>query len=86
MNSMPVTPIGQGSAVTVQETVTLQLDGRAHELPVATRLSDLVASLGHSPDAVGTAVNGMFVARAQREACVLRQGDAVLLFRPIVGG
>jgi sulfur carrier protein len=35
---------------------------------------------------VGTAVNGSFVARAQRDGRVLQAGDEVLLFQPIVGG
>ena len=43
-------------------------------------------SLEHVPNNVSTAVNGLFVARGQREACQLQTGDAVLLFQPIVGG
>jgi sulfur carrier protein len=46
----------------------------------------LVESLGHAPNKVSTAVNGLFVARGLRQACLLQTGDAVLLFQPIVGG
>lgn len=49
-------------------------------------MADLVAELGHAPEAVSTAVNGDFVARGQRAARVLAQDDVVLLFQPIVGG
>lgn len=65
---------------------TLTLDGKPHAVPADTSLAALVASLGHVPNKVSTAVNGLFVPRAQRETCVLQDGDAVLLFQPIVGG
>lgn len=67
-------------------TLPLQLDGRPHAVPAGTTLAALVASLGHAPSAVGTAVNGAFVARAERESRALQPGDAVLLFQPITGG
>jgi sulfur carrier protein len=75
-----------GGDVNAAQTIAVQLDDRPHALPAGTTLAELVASLGHAPDAVGTAVNGLFVARSQRKLCVLQAGDAVLLFRPIVGG
>ena len=64
----------------------LRLDGAPLSLPGGTTLADLIAQLGHSPQAVGTAVNGEFVARGARASRVLAEGDAVLLFQPIVGG
>jgi sulfur carrier protein len=69
-----------------RQTITVQLGGRPHALSAGSHLAELVASLGHTPNAVSTAVNGLFVARGRREACVLQEGDAVLLFQPIVGG
>jgi sulfur carrier protein len=72
--------------VNARETITLQLDGRPHTLPVGSCLAEMVASLGHAPNAIATAVNGLFIARTLREACALQEGDAVLLFQPIVGG
>jgi sulfur carrier protein len=68
------------------DVIALTLDGKPHSVPANTSLAALVESLGHVPNKVSTAVNGLFVARAQREACVLQPGDAVLLFQPIVGG
>lgn len=68
------------------DPIALTLDGHPHSVPVNTTLASLVASIGHAPTKVSTAVNGLFVARAQRDACMLRDGDAVLLFQPIVGG
>jgi len=73
------------TAVT-SETIELLLDGTPQRLAAGTTLAALVESLGHAPDAVGTAVNGAFVARAARDARVLQAGDAVFLFKPIVGG
>jgi sulfur carrier protein len=69
-----------------RQTITLKLDGRPHTLPSGSCLAELVASLGYAPNAVSTAVNGLFVSRSLREACTLQEGDAVLLFQPIVGG
>lgn len=68
------------------EVISLLLDGRPHSVPPGTTLAALVATLGHAPDKVSTAVNGEFVRRDQRDACLLRPGDAVLLFQPITGG
>ena len=67
-------------------TIDVLLDGHPRAVPVGSTLAALVHALGHAPDAVGTAVNGLFVPRAARAACVLQPGDAVLLFQPIVGG
>ena len=72
--------------MTPPESVLISLDGRPHPVPVATSLSALVSSLDHLPDKVSTAVNGLFVPRAKRDVYVLADGDAVLLFQPIVGG
>jgi sulfur carrier protein len=65
--------------------ITIQLDGQPRALPVGATLAQLVAELGHQPQAISTAVNGQFVPRALRERA-LAAGDAVLLFQPIVGG
>ena len=66
--------------------IALTLDGKPHSVPACSSLAALVESLSHAPNKVSTAVNGMFVARGQRDSCVLQEGDAVLLFQPIVGG
>ena len=71
---------------TITTKMTVLLDGKPHPVPVDTTLATLVVTLGHVPNQVSTAVNGLFVARGQRESCVLQDGDAVLLFQPIVGG
>jgi len=69
-----------------EKLIHLTLDDRPHAVPAGTTLADLVAALEHQPDAVSTACNGLFLARRLRASCVLQEGDAVLLFRPIVGG
>jgi len=68
------------------EAIELTLDGRPHSVPADTTLAALVEKLGHAPDKVTTALNGLFVPRSERGTCLLQPGDAVLLFRPIVGG
>ena len=67
-------------------TIALQLDGQTHQAPAGGTLAELVAAIGHAPQAVGTAVNGRFVARTERTGRVLQPGDEVLFFQPIVGG
>ena len=69
-----------------RETIDLTLDGNPYSVRADTSLAALVAALGHAPNKVSTAVNGLFVPRARREAYMLQDGDAVLLFQPIVGG
>jgi sulfur carrier protein len=71
---------------TTTPTIALTLDGEPRQVAAGSTLGALVDSLGHASNRVSTAVNGMFVPRGQRPQCVLRDGDAVLLFRPIVGG
>jgi len=72
--------------MTSTDTITVQLDRQPVLLAAGTTLADLVEQLGHAPQAVSTAVNGLFVARGQRAGCLLQAEDAVLLFQPIVGG
>ncbi len=66
--------------------LTVTVNGTPHPLPEGSTLADLVAALGAQPAALATAVNADFVAREQRAACVLREGDAVTTFQPITGG
>jgi sulfur carrier protein len=69
-----------------QEVISILLDDQPHAVPSDTTLAALVATLGHAPDKVSTALNGAFVRRDQRNTCLLQPGDAVLLFQPITGG
>ena len=66
--------------------VTVRLDGHDRAVPAGTTIAELVTALGHAPQAVTTAVNAEFVPRAARDSRLLRSGDAVLCFQPIVGG
>jgi sulfur carrier protein len=72
--------------VSQDATIAVLLDGATRRVPAGTTLASLLATLGHAPGAVGTAVNGRFVARGRREATTLNSGDAILLFQPITGG
>ena len=68
------------------ELIPVTVDGALRHVPPGTTLQRLLNDLGHAPNDVGSAVNGRFVARASRDRHLLRDGDAVLLFQPIVGG
>lgn len=70
---------------TCEVVIEILLDGQTTLVAAGTTLAALVASLGHAPAAVSTAVNGDFVPRALRDRPLVA-GDAVLLFQPIVGG
>ena len=73
------------AALAPQAAVAIALDGQPRFVPEGTTLADLVAALGHAPQAVSTAVNEQFVPRGAR-ARALQAGDSVMLFQPIVGG
>ena len=65
---------------------TLTLNGVALRTPAST-LADLLAERGYDPArAMACAVNQRFVARHDWVHCVLREGDAVEVVSPVVGG
>jgi sulfur carrier protein len=66
--------------------VEIVVNGAPHAVPRHCDLAALVDRLGHREDAVSTAVNGEFVARARRLAHPLHAGDRVDCFQLIVGG
>ena len=66
--------------------IEIHLNGETRQLEDGSTLAALVASLGQTPAALATAVNGDFVPRGQRPACRLQHGDAVTTFQPITGG
>ena len=67
------------------ETIVL-VNGESRTLRDDTTIAELLASLGHAPESVAVAVNGEFVPRALRSGRLLRHGDQVACFKPIVGG
>jgi len=46
----------------------------------------LLAEQGRAADTVATALNGVFVPRARREATPIQPGDELTLIQPITGG
>ena len=66
--------------------IEIRLNGQVRQLDDGSTLAALIASLGHAPAALATAVNGDFVPRDQRPACHLQPGDSVTTFQPITGG
>jgi len=67
-------------------SLQIWVNDRAHTLPAASTLAALIAELGHAPESVATALNGCFVARDERDAQALVDGDHVTCFQAIVGG
>ncbi|MBT9492613.1 MAG: sulfur carrier protein ThiS [Paucibacter sp.] len=66
--------------------INVSLDGQLQRINPATPLADLLSGLSLAPESVATALNGQFVARDARAVALLKDGDQVLLFKPIVGG
>jgi sulfur carrier protein len=67
-------------------TISITLNGAPRAEPSGTSLAGLIDSLGHTPQALATAVNQIFVPRTEREERMLVDGDAVFTFQPITGG
>jgi sulfur carrier protein len=66
--------------------IEVTLNGERQQLSSGQSRADLIARIDVPPQALATAVNGEFVPRDSRAACVLRDGDAVFTFQPITGG
>jgi sulfur carrier protein len=64
----------------------ITINGEPRDVAEGTTLAQLVDALGQPPQALATAVNGEFVARDERGARRLDEGDAVFTFQPITGG
>ena len=67
-------------------TISITLNGEARTEPIGISLADLIASLGHTPQSLATAINQHFVPRDARAARILIHGDAITTFQPITGG
>jgi sulfur carrier protein len=67
-------------------TMSITLNGEARTEPIGISLAELIASLGHTPQSLATAINQHFVPRDARAPRILADGDAITTFQPITGG
>jgi sulfur carrier protein len=67
-------------------TISITLNGEARTEPIGISLAELIASLGHTPHSLATAINRDFVPRDARAERILVHGDAITTFQPITGG
>jgi thiamine biosynthesis protein ThiS len=65
--------------------VKLIVNGDDVEVAEATSLAAFLLARGHAPERVAAERNGALVRRAERDACLLRDGD-VLEVVTLVGG
>lgn len=65
---------------------TITVNGEPRDVVPGATLAQLVEALNHAPDAVATAIDGEFVPRTERAACLLQAGARVTCFQAIVGG
>ena len=69
-------------------TLTVTLNGRAHELPEGATLLDAVRAVGGSPDGrgVAAAVDGEVVPRGEWESRPLTADERVEVLQAVQGG
>ncbi len=63
----------------------IEINGTPQEVEADT-LDAVLEELGHPHESVATALNGEFVARGERGAARLREGDRVEVLAPMKGG
>lgn len=64
----------------------IHVNGQAQRFTPGLTVASLLQQRGLGPQAVATALNGIFVPRDQRALTPLRPGDALSIFEAIVGG
>ena len=74
------------TTATIATTFSITLNGAPRQVAPRTTLADFIAATGQPPQALGTAINGDFVARESRAGRELLDGDAIFTFKPITGG
>jgi sulfur carrier protein len=71
---------------TTPAAVTVSVNGVAHHVELGTSVATLLVQLGHAPRSVAVAVDAVFVPRALHAGHLLRGGEHITCFQPIVGG
>ena len=67
-------------------TLCIQGNGEPWPWQPGLHIAQVLASMDTLPDGVATALNGQFVARDRRSQTPLNPGDALTVFKAIVGG
>ena len=70
----------------MSSSISIRVDGHARVVDAPCTLAALLAELERADDSVATALNGEFVPRHLRAACLLSDGDSVTCIQLIVGG
>lgn len=68
------------------QNIVITVNGEPLEIASTATLADVLQAKSLDEQTHATAVNGLFVARAQRSSHVLQAGDAITCFQAIVGG
>ena len=78
-------PYAAGMSETSSISKTVTVNGKALTTEAST-LAELIRELGHAPEAVATAANGLFVAISARGAAGISGGDAIEIVSAREGG
>ncbi|MDE1951075.1 MAG: sulfur carrier protein ThiS [Burkholderiales bacterium] len=68
------------------DAAPVRVNGREMPWREGLTVAELVATQTQDPGALACALNGRFVARAERAATAVQPGDQLTLFGAIVGG
>lgn len=74
------------SSQTPVQKIKVTLNGQLNEVEAGCTIEALLQQRGLKPTEVATALNGEFVPRALRTTRLLKMGDVITCFQPIVGG
>jgi sulfur carrier protein len=74
------------SAASGRATIEVVLNGRAHSVPSAATVAQLVEALGRGGDGLAVAVNAEIVSRSRWPVTVLSAGDRVEILAAAQGG
>lgn len=66
--------------------IRIVVNGQERELPAATSLADLIATLGLPADGIAAAVDGTVIPRPEHASTPLRTGSRVEIIRAVGGG
>ena len=84
MQRNPAAPTNQDTSHPTMTSISL--NGETRDVPTASSIADLVATLDRGSRGIAVAVNREVVPRARWSECVLQAGDRVDVVQAIGGG
>jgi thiamine biosynthesis protein ThiS len=70
----------------METKISGSINSKKFEIHNGSSLEELIITEKISLDSVATAVNNIFISKAERSKYILKNGDTVIVFSPITGG